>query len=275
MRYLFALFIFIILVSCSSEERKHTPVKCFSEDTLAIASFNIQVFGQSKMRKPAVMERITGIIRNFDIVAIQEIRSKKQDIMPRLVEKLGEGWDFVISERLGRTSSKEQYAFVYKTDKIIIDSTLQIEDPDDNLHREPFVCFARAGEFDFCLINIHTDPDEVKDEVNALDDVLIKMLVLEKDAILLGDLNASEPEFGEINLIPDISWAVPEKTPTNVRMNKTYDNIVFIQNNFKEFIAGGVYNYTRELGLTREDALDISDHFPVYVYAYTGGEDDD
>ncbi|MDA3788831.1 MAG: hypothetical protein PF503_10105 [Desulfobacula sp.] len=47
-----------------------------SDNTIKIASFNIQVFGRSKASKPEVMEVLSSIISQFDIVAIQGIRDK-------------------------------------------------------------------------------------------------------------------------------------------------------------------------------------------------------
>ena len=87
---------------------------------IRIASFNIQVFGEKKLNKPRVRGLLAEIIRGFDIVAIQEIRSK-QDIMPQFVDAInstGRHYDYVVGPRLGRTSSKEQYAFVYDTASI-------------------------------------------------------------------------------------------------------------------------------------------------------------
>ena len=46
-------------------------------DSLLIASFNIQVLGKSKMSKPGVVEVLAQVIRQFDIVAIQEVRAKE------------------------------------------------------------------------------------------------------------------------------------------------------------------------------------------------------
>ena len=43
--------------------------------TIRIASFNIQVFGESKADKPDVMAVLAETIRRFDIVAIQEVRA--------------------------------------------------------------------------------------------------------------------------------------------------------------------------------------------------------
>jgi len=86
-----------------------------TEETIKIASFNIQVFGRSKASKPEVMEVLASIISQFDIVAIQEIRDKSGKAIKDLevaVDDLGENYDFIIGPRLGRTSSKEQYAYI-------------------------------------------------------------------------------------------------------------------------------------------------------------------
>ena len=54
-----------------------------SERPLLIASFNIQVLGQSKMSKSDVVQRLAEIIRRFDLIAIQEVRSKEDDVLDR------------------------------------------------------------------------------------------------------------------------------------------------------------------------------------------------
>ena len=93
---------------------------------------------------------------------------------------------------------------------------------------------------------------------------------------IFGQSKMSKPEeFDEILLIPNIGWAVPEGTYTNVRMSATYDNLLFTTDNLKEYLSGGVYNFQTKLGLTEEEALDISDHFPVFMYVNSEGEDND
>src|SRR5688572_24945768 len=52
-------------------------------EVIRIATFNIQVFGTKKIGNPVVMDVVTKIVRNFDVAAIQEIRSVADDIMPR------------------------------------------------------------------------------------------------------------------------------------------------------------------------------------------------
>lgn len=244
-------------------------------ENLRIASFNIQVFGQSKMKDTMAMKYIVDIIRKFDIVAIQEIRSKKQDVMPRLIQMLGEDyWDYEISPRLGRTRSKEQYAFVYRKDYVTIDTCFMIGDKNDLLHREPFYCSCKSENFDYYLVNIHTDPDEVEEEINVMDDVLMLLIDDEPDTIILGDLNASPDEFDELGLVDDVTWIVESKAHTNVRENKNYDNLVFIKSNLSEYQYGGVFNFKDYYGLSEEEALNISDHFPVFGVFSTAHDDD-
>ena len=71
----------------------------FADDTIKIASFNIQVFGQSKSSKPEVMEILADIIRGFDIVAIQEVRDKPGTAIVRLLNTVnsnGSKYDYII-----------------------------------------------------------------------------------------------------------------------------------------------------------------------------------
>lgn len=73
------------------------------DGTIRIASYNIQVFGTSKLGKPQVMGILANVVRRFDIVAIQEVRSADQTILPQFVDLInaeGARYDFVIGPRL-------------------------------------------------------------------------------------------------------------------------------------------------------------------------------
>ena len=122
--------------------------------------------------------------------------------------------------------------------------------------------------FSFWLVNIHTDPDEVPQEVDALADVFQVMQKArpdEDDVILLGDLNASETQLGRLAQIPGIHWAV-RGVMTNTRQSKAYDNILFHSGSTSEFTGRwGVYDMQRVYGISQEDALIVSDHLPVWA----------
>ena len=144
-------------------------------NTVKLAAFNLQIFGTSKADKPGVMDVLSKTIRNFDIVAVQEIRDASQTALPALKNSVnnmaGPKYDFVVSDRLGRTSSKEQYAYLYNTQTMQqIGSPYTYPDSNDMFQREPYVAEfkARNGNFDFVLITIHTDPDTATQEINYL-----------------------------------------------------------------------------------------------------------
>jgi deoxyribonuclease-1-like protein len=255
---------------------------------LRIASFNIQVFGESKLAKPQVIHVLADVVRQFDLVAIQEVRSKQQDVLPRFVEAInaaGRTYDYTIGPRLGRTVSKEQYAFVFDTERIEVDrqAMYTISDPDDRLHREPLVAAFRARgpppdrAFTFTLINIHTDPDETDTELDALDDVFLAVRNdgrNEDDVILVGDLNVDDQHLGELGRMRDAACAILG-TPTNSRGTQQYDNLVFDQRATAEFTGRvGVLDLMREYNLTLDEALEVSDHLPIWAEfdAYEGGQ---
>jgi deoxyribonuclease-1-like protein len=260
-----------------------------SRDVVRVASFNIQVFGQEKLSKPDVMDVIVRIVHQFDVVAIQEVRARDDDVLPRFVEllnKAGRKYDFVIGPRLGRSVSKEQYAFVFDRETIEVDRTqlYTIKDPDDVLHREPLVGWFRTRSvppeqaFTFSLINVHTDPDEVEEELNCLDDVFRAVQNdgrQEDDAILLGDFNANERQFGELGRVTNIFAVIPSNVPTNTTGKKSYDNIVFDRMATTEYTGrAGVFDFLHEgFNLSLDAAKAVSDHMPVWAEfsAFEGG----
>ena len=69
-----SIFLIILLSSLSCRTTPDGPQNKPTPDSIKIASFNIQIFGQSKASDQEVMNILVQIIRNFDIVAIQEIR---------------------------------------------------------------------------------------------------------------------------------------------------------------------------------------------------------
>jgi deoxyribonuclease-1-like protein len=248
-------------------------------DAILMASFNIQVFGESKLAKPHVVDVLVRVVRGFDLVAIQEVRAKSDQIIPSFVQAVnadGSRYQYVIGPRLGRTTSKEQYTFLYDTDRIEIDtrSAGTMLDPADRLHRPPLYARFRArthppeAGFTFWMIDSHTDPDEVPTEVDALADVFAVMrqaLPGEDDVILLGDLNASPDQFGRLASMPNVAWAV-SGTTTNTRRSKTYDNIIFDRTKTAEYTGRwGVLDLQSTFGLPLEKALQVSDHNPIWA----------
>ena len=248
-------------------------------ETIRVATFNLQVFGATKADKPHVMEVLAGILSRFDVVALQEIRSNLDDVVPRLVEQInrsGRHYDYVIGPRLGRTNNNEQYAYLFDRNAVEIDryQLYTVDDPDDLLHREPLVAWFRCvgpavgDAFTFTLVNVHLDPDEVQRELSVLDDVYRAVKSdgrQEDDVIVLGDFNADGATLGQIQHIAGMVAAI-QGIPTNTRGTAQYDNLVFQRTTTDEFTGRvGVFDFMRQFNFTMNEALEISDHMPAWA----------
>lgn len=186
------------------------PAPLNPNSVIRIASFNIQVFGDSKAGKPYVMNELSRIVQQFDIVAIQEIRTQDDyfidNFLRQYVNAGGKRYSRVVGPRLGRSRSTEQYAFLFNTDTVMLEQRLVYtvtDSPEDLLHREPLVAMfyakgaaSQSDAFSFILVNTHTDPDETDTELDALAlvyDAVRRQGPGEDDVIILGDLNTNVP----------------------------------------------------------------------------------
>ena len=252
------------------------------KSTITIASFNIQAFGPSKMDQPWVMQRLAAVLLNFDVIALQEIRSKDQNLMNVLLSYVNQGgakYNYLLGERLGRTVSKEQYAYVYNTQTIYTqaDQTYTVADPQDLLHREPLVArFVVLGDntfrpFSFTLANVHTDPDEVEQEVSVLGAVYQSIVgyeaatVNEDDVIMLGDFNADARTLAAHARQNEFTPIITTQ-PTNVLRNKQYDNFVINPYACREYSGNsGVLDLQNYFQIDENQAKTLSDHNPIWA----------
>lgn len=256
------------------------PPVARSSNAIRLATFNIQVFGESKLEDPHAVAVLADIVRRFDVVAVQEIRGQSVDLIPRFLETVnaeGAYYHYVLGPRLGRSNSKEQYAYLYNRASVEVDpsSVYTIDDPDDLLHREPLVASFRVRgpqpqeAFTFTLVNIHVDPDEVAREVNVLDDVYRAVQRDgrgEDDVILLGDFNADVRHLGQLGEISQLTPVVTGKATTNTLRTQQLDNILFTSHATTEFNGrAGIVDLVRDLNLTTAQASAVSDHCPVYA----------
>jgi len=262
-------------------------------ETAKIAAFNIQIFGKTKSQKEDVMAVLRDIVREFDIVLIQEIRDASEQTIPNFVEELnqmqGPNYNFIRSERLGRTTSKEAYAYIYNTETIrfIQDSDYVYNDVEDVFEREPYIASFRAGNFDFVIVGIHTKPDDAYNEIGNLTSVVSSIQTAnpnENDVIVMGDFNADGSYFDEdsnSNMFRsyEYNWLITNDMDTMVKTDYTYDRIVVLDATLNhEFVAGSAHGFyfDQVYGLNNETFIsEISDHYPVFAQYKINLEDDD
>ena len=266
------------------------PSPTDSNGTIKLAAFNLQIFGTTKASKPEVMGVLSKIIRNYDVIAVQEIRDSSQTALPLLrdaVNTMGSPqYDYVVSERLGRTASKEQYAYLYNTQTMqVMGTPYTYPDTVDIFQREPYVSEFKAknGNFDFVLITIHTDPDTATQEINDLPKVIEDAKSKyqgEGDFIVLGDLNADCGYFNENSQSPlrssEYFWVINNSVDTTTKSTDcTYDRII-ISNPAKTDFTGeaGVFRFDMAYNLTYDNTIAVSDHYPVYAVFWSYRDND-
>ena len=261
--------------------------------TAKIAAFNIQIFGKTKSDKTDVMTELTKIVREFDIVLIQEIRDATEQTIQNFIEKInqieGATYSFIQSPRLGRTTSKEAYAYLYNTEtaQFIQGSDYVYNDTNDVFEREPYIASFKIGNFDFVLAGIHTKPEDAYNEIGNLTSVVSSIQTAkpnEKDIIIMGDFNADGSYFNEdgtSNLFKAsaYNWIITNDINTTVKTDYTYDRIVVLDTTLNhEYDAGTAqaFYFDQAYGLNNQTFVEeISDHYPVFAQYKTNLEDDD
>ncbi len=261
------------------------------KEIISIATFNIQGFDKTKSDTRDVINVLAEIITRFDIVAIQGISDATGIAIRRLeyvVDALLQDYGLIIGPCLGRTSSKEQSAFMYNTETISVGEHYTFDDTShDHFYREPFVAQFKTqnGCFDFVLITIHTEPDNATNEISALP-LAVKdaqnHFPSEKDFIVLGDLNADCNYFDEDDgtsplKSPEYEWLITNDMDTYLPVPScTYDRIIVTAPTASEDYGGksGVFRFERAFGLSLKKAKSVSHHYPVFSVFYVNMDTD-
>ena len=226
-----------------------------------VASFNIKVFGDTKMSNQTVVSELVDIFYRYDLVAVQEIKDIDLEVPHMFLSELNNAsetynssnltqeWDLVVSERSGLQpddyNSQEQYAFYYRTSVFssVDNGTLFDDSTNDSFQREPFIAKfilldanGNSTGTDMVFVNIHTKPTLTVDEMNALGDVLSwakSNYSDDDDYVILGDFNAdcSYASYNELVELPisssNYTWLIPDNADTTVGDSRcAYDRIV-------------------------------------------------
>lgn len=261
-----------------------------SDRSIRIASFHVTRFDEAKSADPETMSWLASIAMQFDLVAIQGVVAPPPEStagerpagpVQRLVELInrsGGRYRAVVSEPIGRGDEALAYAFLWDDQRIRwdADSAYVVRDDNDRMLREPMVATFQARTaasdgrrpFAFTLVNVHTDPESVRDlaspanELNVLDDVFHRVREYEyrraqtTDVILLGELNSPAGRLGELGQIPSL---VDIGSLANA-------NVLFDERMTREATGrGGVVDLAAELDIDPEVAARLSNQSPVWA----------
>jgi endonuclease/exonuclease/phosphatase family metal-dependent hydrolase len=248
-------------------------------DEVKVASFNIQNLGKTKIKKKPVMKTLASTMREFDIIAVQEVSDISEQAPQALLDKLNESgrhYDILLSPRTGEQpddkTAQEQYAFYFDTDTVEAkDAGALFDDSANDLfQREPFTAqFGLKGtSFTFTITTIHTQPKQAVPEIDALFEVYEDVKSRypgEANHMIVGDYNASCTYAKPADLASlkirgsSFSWIVPDNVDTTVSPTTdcAYDRIVLTKALNKHFSEWGIADWFTSKA--------VSDHWPVWV----------
>ena len=253
-----------------------------------IATFNIKVFGKTKMGKPDVVTQLVDTVLQYDLVAIQEIKDIDETVPHNFLAELnnasGNFWNMSLSVRSGTQaddqSSQEQYAYYYNHSvfREIGEGELYNDSASDYFQREPYRAqfellnaSGNSSGFDFTLFTIHTKPASALAEIDALHEVIQSYQendTTETDVILLGDLNAdcsyaTAQELWESPLRqPQYNWLVNDIADTTVSSTDcAYDRIITLDDLNGRLVG----SWGIDTSITNTS---VSDHYPVWFDLY-------
>ncbi|WP_426398639.1 endonuclease/exonuclease/phosphatase family protein [Ralstonia sp. R-29] len=273
------------------------------DETLNIATWNVREFGKTPRTKTALYY-IAEILRQFDLIGVQEVRDNLGDLK-RVLGMLGPDWHAVYSDAIPDAGgNRERMAFVYDRRAVTFNGLAAEAQPprikrgaeylsDISWWRSPYLASFHSGNFDFVCMAAHirwgSSERERLPEVEALAQwVYDKSQEKDadgKDLIVMGDFNIPSEKSPLFKALTAKGLRVPDKLlrstfGSNLEKNKRYDQILHLPEYPESFInAGGVLDFYQGdhtplfPRLTKQAmTYQLSDHLPLWVQINTNTE---
>jgi len=279
------------------EDAADQPPAAPLRPAIRIATFDLDGLDDNRLANPKICEGLVRMLSRFDVVALQNIHSTNRGVLVRLKDQInagGRSFDFVTCPELDRDAAEVYNAMLFDATVVEVDggSVHSVEAPPGTFHVRPLVAEFRvrgppaAEAFTFALVDVLVDPRRGPQELDALAQVYRAARENgvvrspqggshgEDDIIMLGDLEADPDHLGRLGGVPNLTAAV-SGVPTTTRGTRLSDNILFDRRATVEYTGrSGVLDMVRELDLTPQEALDISQHLPVWAEfsSYEGGQ---
>ena len=263
-----------------SEGAADQPPAAAIRPAIRVATFNLDGLDENRLANPKVCESLVRILSRFDVVALQHIHSGNRGVLMRLKDQInatGRCFDFVTCPTLDRYSAEIYNAMLFDATTVEVDpkTVHSIDVPPGTFHVVPLLAEFRvrgpppSEAFTFMLVNVLVDPRRGgPQELDSLADVFRAARdggQGEDDIIMLGDFESDPEHLGRLGRVPGLVAAV-NGVPTTTRGTRLADNILFDRSATVEYTGrSGVLDMIRELDLTPQEALDISEHLPVWA----------
>jgi len=275
------------------------------DHNLLIGSWNIRNFGTlypewgenpgSPKRNLRALAYIAEIVKRFDVIAIQEVKSDTGALRLLHDQFLGKEWGLILSDvSAGPKGNAERLAFIYDkrrvtpsglAGEIVLPPTPE-GNPMQQFDRTPYIVGFQSAEERFALLTAHikygdTPADRIDEIRNLAEYIAVEIRDRtttggeEKNLIVLGDFNIDDRGDNPLfQAFVSTGLIVPPQLlnlrTTYATKPKFYDQIAWFMGNIdlQTSDRAGVIDFAgvvfQEINL-RQMSFRVSDHFPIWV----------
>ncbi|QXP71258.1 endonuclease/exonuclease/phosphatase family protein [Polaribacter sp. R2A056_3_33] len=249
-------------------------------NSLRIVTWNIRDLGRTKNAEEII--EIAKILRNFDLVAIQEVAAKDPagaQAVAKIVDELnrmGSKWDYQISNPTKSPSvyMSERYAILWKTSKVsILEKAYLDKDLEDKCFREPFIgkFKLKKGKTPFYVVNFHSRKhnDHPEEEIKFLKDYPKRLNT--NNIFIVGDFNLNERHkvwddlygLGFKSAVKNKKTTLKMACKKDVYLNHSIDNIYYNSSEV-QIINSNHLDFVKTCDNLKTARM-LSDHLPVFL----------
>jgi len=284
------------------------------DKNLLIASWNIRAFGNltrkwestkndSPKRDLHSVLVIAEIIKRFDVIAVQEVKSNIRALRDTL-KVLGNNWSLILTDvTKGDSGNGERMAYIFDTRRVQLSglagelvipnewyNKIDKNALNEQFVRTPYAVSFRSNDKTFILVTLHIKyGKKSKDRLKELKGIAqwlaswaSNINAYDHNLIALGDFNIDargdllDQTFLSEGLYVPKALQNADVTRSIFKKTKYYDQIAWFNNNKNipnlslEFIKGGNYDFVKTALINRniskyDLSYLISDHYPLWT----------
>jgi deoxyribonuclease-1-like protein len=292
LKTLTSLFLLFIIALTGCTQKPTPPPATTTANPIRIGSFNLQIFGTTKVSRPNTLTVLAKIASTYDVLGIEEVGSNGSTASDATCTAVMDAYVARINQVVGSDSYAyirgNQYAIIYRKGEFQVVNT-GLYSGTQFFTYQPLIAYLKSttGNLDFAMIVIHTSPSKAKVEILALKTAMAEVSTLysEPDVVCLGDYNADGTYYTEgtgTNLSgfdsPNFISVIPNSADTTVaESSKTYDRIELSSSMASDYDTkwgviriGQVYDVSTCEGTATTTGTEsaLSDHYPVWAEFY-------
>ena len=243
---------------------------------ISVASWNLENLGKSKT--DSVIEFIANTIKDYDIVAIQEVvagygGSQAVAKLSDALNRKGSKWDYTISDPTSSNNSYkiERYAFIWKTSKLkkMGDAWLE-KQYSIEIDREPFFATFKSMDNVFTLVTFHAITKAKQPETEIKYFKFLPAEYPNLNLIFCGDFNCPQSHtvfnplkaMGYKPIFTGQKTSLKQNCINNDCLASEFDN-AFYNKSKVNLLKSGIINFHASF-IDLKSARKVSDHVPIF-----------